>query len=119
MAMNHAIRGTRVGSGPVRWAERGGQAPRTATTYWCANGHEVVPCFAEGVVPPAEWDCPHCGLPAGLDQANPPPPPQTEPYKTHLGYVKERRTEADGAALLAEALADLRQRRGGRHGAGV
>jgi hypothetical protein len=31
-----------------------------------------------------------------------------EPYKTHLAYVKERRTDADGEAILAEALQRLR-----------
>ena len=47
---------------------------------------------------------------AGQDPLNPPSPPRTEPYKTHLAYVKERRTEADGAAILDEALARLRGR---------
>jgi hypothetical protein len=32
--------------------------------------------------------------------------------QTHLAYVKERRSEADGDALLEEALARLRARRG-------
>jgi hypothetical protein len=31
-----------------------------------------------------------------------------EPYKTHLAYVKERRSDADGEAILAEALQRLR-----------
>lgn len=35
-------------------------------------------------------------------------PPRTEPYKTHLAYVRERRSDADGEAILAEALAKLR-----------
>lgn len=64
------------------------------------------------VVPPAQWECPRCGLPAGQDQHNPPAAPRVEPYKTHLAYVKERRSEEDGAAILAEALERLRQRRG-------
>ncbi len=34
-----------------------------------------------------------CGLPANLDSDNPPPPPKIEPYKTHLAYVKERRSD--------------------------
>lgn len=38
----------------------------------------------------------------------PPAPPRTEPYKTHLAYVRERRSDADGEAILAEALAKLR-----------
>ena len=37
----------------------------------------------------------------------------TEPYKTHLAYVRERRSDADGDALLEEALTRLHQRRGG------
>jgi hypothetical protein len=43
---------------------------------------------------------------------NPPPAPRTEPYKTHLAYVRERRSDADGDALLEEALSRLRARRG-------
>ena len=34
--------------------------------------------------------------------------PRVEPYKTHLAYVKERRSDSDGEAILAEALARLR-----------
>ena len=33
-----------------------------------------------------------------------------EPYKTHLAYVKERRSDADGEAILNEALEGLRKR---------
>ena len=62
---------------------------------------------------PELWDCPRCGLPAGQDQQNPPPAPRTEPYKTHLAYVRERRSDADGDALLEEALTRLHRRRGG------
>ncbi|WP_199850750.1 RNA polymerase-binding protein RbpA, partial [Thermobifida fusca] len=32
-------------------------------------------------------------------------------YKTHLAYVKERRSEADGEAILQEAIAKLRAER--------
>ncbi len=34
-----------------------------------------------------------------------------EPYKTHLAYVKERRTENEAAELLDEAVAAVRDRR--------
>jgi hypothetical protein len=30
------------------------------------------------------------------------------PYKTHLAYVKERRTDAEGAKILEDALKKLR-----------
>jgi RNA polymerase-binding protein len=115
MAGGNAIRGSRVGAGPMGEAERGEAAPRFWVSYWCANGHETRPSFAQeqGMVVPELWDCPRCGLPAGQDRENPPAPPRNEPYKTHLAYVKERRSDADGAALLEEALAALRARRGG------
>ncbi|HEY7176726.1 MAG TPA: RNA polymerase-binding protein RbpA [Micromonosporaceae bacterium] len=110
MASN-AIRGSRVGGGPIRLSERSEPAPRRHVTYWCANGHSVRPCFAVDVPVPDTWDCPHCGLPCGPDQEAPPLAPHAEPYKTHFAYVKERRSDAEGAALLDEALAELRARR--------
>ena len=105
-----AIRGSRVGAGPMGEAERGEAIARFRISYWCANGHETKPSFAEdGTVEiPAEWDCPRCGLPAGRDQQNPPVQAKTEPYKTHLAYVKERRNDRDGKDILDEALKKLR-----------
>ena len=91
---------------------RGAPAPRTYINYYCGNGHATTLSFSAGVEPPDQWDCPSCGLPAGDDAENPPPPIRIEPYKTHLAYVKERRTDADGEALLEEALTALRARRG-------
>lgn len=114
MASGSAIRGSRVGAGPMGEAERGDSAPRVQIAYFCANGHIVKPSFAtaESEEIPQEWDCPRCGFPAGLDKDNPPSPTRNEPYKTHLAYVKERRTDTEGEELLEEALAALRARRG-------
>ena len=111
MSGGNAIRGTRVGAGPMGESERGESAPRRRVGYWCANGHESRPSFAMDAEIPESWDCPRCGLPAGQDQAKPPAPQRNEPYKTHLAYVKERRSDADGEAILAEALARLRAQR--------
>lgn len=112
MAGGNAIRGSRVGAGPMGEAERGESAPRVFVSFWCANGHETRPSFAqeEGVEIPTSWDCPRCGFPAGTDRENPPAPLRVEPYKTHLAYVKERRSEADGEVILQEALDALRGR---------
>jgi hypothetical protein len=116
VAASNAIRGTRVGSSPVRWsespAERQETVARRTIGYWCANAHHTEQTFAAEAAIPALWDCPRCGLPAGLDEANPPEKPQVEPYKTHLAYVKERRSEEDAAAILAEAIQRVRARRG-------
>jgi rubredoxin len=81
-------------------------------SYWCSNGHETRPTFANEITLaiPESWDCPRCGLPAGQDQANPPAATRIEPYKTHLAYVKERRSETEGEAILDEALQTLRIR---------
>ena len=108
MAGGNAIRGSRVGAGPMGEAERGDTAARQRISFWCANRHETQPSFAEGAAVPEFWDCPRCGFPAGRDEANPPAPPRTEHYKTHLAYVRERRKDEDGEAILAEALAKLR-----------
>jgi hypothetical protein len=103
-----AIRGSRVGAGPMGEAERGDTAPRRRVAFWCAHGHETRPSFAIDAVIPDSWDCPRCGWPAGRDRNEPPSPPKTEPYKTHLAYVRERRNDHDGDAILEEALARLR-----------
>lgn len=108
MAGGSAIRGSRVGAGPMGEAERGEAAPRLRLSFWCAKGHETRPSFAHDAEIPESWDCPRCGWPAGTDRDNPPSPPKNEPYKTHLAYVKERRTDVDGDAILQEAMAKLR-----------
>lgn len=111
MGGGSAIRGSRVGAGPMGEAERGEPEPRVHVPFWCANGHESTPSFAVGAVAPEEWDCPRCGWPAGRDKERPPAPPKTEPYKTHLAYVKERRSDQDGGNLLDEALDRFRSKR--------
>ena len=92
-------------------AERGDSAPRRRISFWCANQHEVRPSFSADAAIPDTWDCPRCGLPASLDCDNPPPAPKIEPYKTHLAYVKERRSDAEAKDILNEAIATLRARR--------
>lgn len=111
-----AIRGSRVGSGPMGEQDRGYHADRVAISYWDADGNEIVRHFAANLPDdeiPDVIDSPQTGLPAGRDKDNPPVLAKTEPYKTHLAYVKERRSEDEAAELLDEALAQLRARRGG------
>ena len=115
MAGGSAIRGSRVGSGPMGEKDHGVRADRIAISYWDALGNETVRYFAAGIADeeiPEVIDSPHSGLPAGRDKANPPALAKTEPYKTHLAYVKERRTEEEADALLDDALHQLRERRG-------
>lgn len=109
-----AIRGSRVGAGPMGEQDRGYKAERVTVSYYCAAGHEYSPQYAAAVDPaeiPELLDCPSCGLPAGQDKANPPVITKHEPYKTHLAYVKERRTEAEAKELLEEAVTAVRERR--------
>ena len=106
-----AIRGSRIGSGPMGEAERGEAAPRQRVVYFCANDHETVLNFAAEAEAPESWDCPRCGLPSSVDAANRPTAPKNAPYKTHLAYVKERRSEDEAREILDEALSTLRTRR--------
>ena len=69
------------------------------------------PSFAQDAEIPEDWECTRCGLPASRDQQDPPPRPRATPYKTHLAYVKERRSDKEAAAILKEALANLKKRR--------
>ena len=110
-----AIRGSRVGAGPMGEQDRGCHADRIKVSYWDALGNETVKYFAATLPEeeiPETIDCPSSGLPAGRDKENPPSVVKLEPYKTHLAYVKERRTEEEAAQLLEDALMQLRARRG-------
>ena len=97
----------------ARWARP--SAARRLPACGCRSGarttHETRPSFADDAAIPETWDCPRCGFPAGQDRDNPPAQTKTEPYKTHLAYVRERRNAEDGEAILAEALAKLRGRK--------
>ncbi len=110
-----AIRGSRVGAGPMGEQDRGYHADRITVSYWDAEGNEVVRHFAANLPEseiPQIIDSPTTGLPAGRDKDNPPEVVKLEPYKTHLAYVKERRTDAEAEELLNDALLQLRKRRG-------
>ncbi|MCX6496398.1 MAG: RNA polymerase-binding protein RbpA [Rhodoluna sp.] len=109
-----AIRGSRVGAGPMGEQDNGFQAERVKLSYYCCNNHSFTTSFAASVDAaelPIELDCPHCGLPAGQDKDNPPQIAKHEPYKTHLAYVKERRTAQEAKDLLDEAVAIVKERR--------
>jgi hypothetical protein len=95
--------------------DRGYHAERIQVSYWDIMGNETVRSFAANLPEaeiPVTIDSPSTGLPAGRDKDNPPSVTKLEPYKTHLAYVKERRTEEEAAQLLDEALSQLRARRG-------
>ena len=110
-----AIRGSRVGAGPMGEQDHGHHAERVAVSYWDVHGNETRRFFAANLPAseiPETIDSPSSGLPAGRDRANPPAIAKTEPYKTHLAYVKERRSDEEAAQLLEDALKQLRIRRG-------
>ena len=69
----NAIRGSRVGAGPMGEAERGEAAPRQNITYFCSHEHRTLIAFAVEATVPG-----HLGLPAlrpprehGLGQPTP------------------------------------------------
>jgi hypothetical protein len=116
----HAFKGTRVGSGYSAGSSghldaerRQGTADRTVVSYWCLEGHETRPTFAKlnETEIPEVWECGRCGRPAGRSPGVDLNIDGDEPFKSHLQYVKERRTEAEAARVLENALAQLRRER--------
>jgi hypothetical protein len=94
------------------------QLPRIRVSYWCSQGHETRPVFIklpEEQIPPV-WDCRRCGRPAsrhpGRETVGQGPADDAEGYKSHLDYVKERRSSQDAEDVLAGALKKLRAGRG-------
>ncbi|MBM6874001.1 RNA polymerase-binding protein RbpA, partial [Lactobacillus crispatus] len=55
MSGGSAIRGSRVGAGPMGEAERGEAAPREYVSYFCANHHVIRPAFAAEAEIPDTW----------------------------------------------------------------
>ncbi|GGO61080.1 RNA polymerase-binding protein RbpA [Microbacterium nanhaiense] len=95
--------------------DHGHHAERMVVTYWDADGNEIVRYYAADVPDdeiPEVIDHPQSGLPAGRDRENPPVLEKPQAYKSHLEYVKERRTEEEAESLLEEALTKLREKRG-------
>ena len=81
----NAIRGTRVGSGPMGEQDHGYHADRIAVSYWDGLGNETVRYFAAGLPEeeiPDTIDHPQTGLPAGRDKENPPALAKTEPAES-------------------------------------
>ena len=75
-----AIRGSRIGAGPMGEAERGEAAPRQLVTYFCTNDHVTELQFSVEADVPESWDCPRCGRPASVDEQNRPTALKIEPY---------------------------------------
>jgi hypothetical protein len=92
-------------------AERGEAAPRQVVSYFCGNNHTTQLQFSIEAEIPESWDCPRCGMPASADAENRPEAKKIEPYKTHLAYVKERRTDSEADEILKEAVDTLRAKR--------
>ncbi|YCH08690.1 RNA polymerase-binding protein RbpA [Arthrobacter sp. alpha11c] len=60
---------------------------------------------------PKNWDCPKCGLLASRDPGQVAETrPEDDLFKSHLDYVKERRSSQDAEIVLAGALERLRAR---------
>lgn len=112
------FRGTRAGvtagTRPSLQADedQGKAPPRVKVSYWCAKGHETQLVFLK--LPedqlPAVWDCRRCGCPASKDGLERAEADTEDGYKSHLEYVKERRSSQDAEDLLAGAVERLRAR---------
>ena len=83
----NAIRGTRVGAGPMGEQDHGYHADRVAISYWDALGNETVRYFVADIDPaeiPDVIDSPHSGLPAGATRRTRPPSRRPSPTRPIL-----------------------------------
>ncbi|MEZ2389965.1 RNA polymerase-binding protein RbpA [bacterium RCC_150] len=113
------FRGTRAGvtagEGPRNQSDSmiDDSLPRIRVPYWCAKGHETRLVFVklpEAQIPLA-WDCPKCGLLAVREPSEATfERHEEEAFKSHLEYVKERRSSQEAEIVLAGALKRLRAR---------
>ena len=107
----NAIRGSRVGAGPMGEAERGDTAPRQRIVYFCANGHETAVVFAVEAAIPEAWDCPRCGLPTSTDVEQPAAATEDRAVQDAPGLREGAAQRAEAAEILEEALKSLRDKR--------
>ena len=108
MASGSAIRGSRVGAGPMGEAERATPPRGTGCLLVRERARDASELRDRGRRSRRRGTARAAACRPGATRRTRPPPPRNEPYKTHLAYVKERRSDADGEAILDEALAKLR-----------
>ncbi len=112
MPSSSSLRGSRIGAGPPGVPDAGRQelAPRTTVLFRCGQGHKMTLTFADeaGVEIPANPACRRCGMPAGRGSAPPALPKPAAPFKTPMEFLRMRRTQQEGDALVEQALQALR-----------
>ena len=112
--MAESMRGMRLGTQSLE-SDRGvALSSRQTAEFRCAQGHQFPIVFSNEAELPQTWECASCGAVAirfengaeievtGLD---------VEPKRSHFDMVLERRTRDELEELLAEVLAEMRDRR--------
>lgn len=79
-------------------------------SYRCARAHHTWLVSGPDTLIPSRWPC-RCGLPTRRDPTRQPEPVIVTPHKTHFDHLRERRSDAEGQVLVAEALDRLRATR--------
>jgi hypothetical protein len=113
MSKRASLRATRPSGIASQQVDRGGPlSDRQSVSYWCRNSHVTKAVLAAEAEPPEEWDCGTCGTPAARS-ADGPGPAIRQPvfFRTPFEFLMMRRTEEEGEALLADAMAELTARR--------
>jgi RNA polymerase-binding protein len=105
--MNESMRGTRLGSSSYE-VDKGIRVPVRLTTYMCSHNHQMTfPFYADAEEVPDTWTC-ECGdVAVRLGATIPIQEPPRRP-RTHYEILRERRSEAELRALLAERLDVMR-----------
>ncbi|HEX5115963.1 MAG TPA: RNA polymerase-binding protein RbpA [Pseudonocardiaceae bacterium] len=117
-----ALRGYRGGYATVEPDRDDDLAPRVTAQFACTKEHEFSVQFAADANVPEEWICrqhgvEHCRrIEVSAATVKPLEARKGKPPRTPLVLLRERRTEAELEALLADTLAAIHRLGGARHG---
>ena len=108
------MRGMRLGSQSLE-SDRGVElASRQKCEFRCQHGHTFSVVFSQDAEPPQTWECSDCSdiairLENGVEIEV--TGLQVDEKRSHYDMVLERRTREELEELLAEVLAEMRERR--------
>ncbi|HEY5820854.1 MAG TPA: RNA polymerase-binding protein RbpA [Propionibacteriaceae bacterium] len=104
MAKSASLRGVGLGSKSFEGTDGIVLSPRQSIEFDCPAGHHFTVVFSQEAELPATWDCTRCGDPAARSDGYQAAAQNVKPDRTHMDRLRERRTDLELEAILAERL---------------
>lgn len=100
-----------VNIGDSEKSEKMEYAQRKEIAFICDNGHEFIIPFAAEAELPTVWDCAKCGTEAVRKDGVSAEPKVEKSVRTHWDMLTERRSIPELEGILAERLAEIREKK--------